>query len=87
MIAWQKRNDPSQEQAPPGSTEAAIRIVSKAILPKELMGDEAPSFKTMQALFKQSAAIHIVQPWKLLEEDHAFRGSRLRSGFGSTDDF
>ncbi len=36
---------------------------------KELAGEEAPSFKTMQALFKQSAAIHMVQPWKLLEED------------------
>jgi hypothetical protein len=64
MIAWQKRNDPSQEQAPPGSIEAAIRIASRAILPKGIDGRRSAFlFKTMQALFKQSAAIQIVQPW------------------------
>jgi hypothetical protein len=36
---------------------------------KELAGDEAPSFQTMQALYRQSAAIHAAQPWKILEED------------------
>jgi hypothetical protein len=36
---------------------------------KELSGDQAPSFQTMQALYKQSAAIHAAQPWTILEED------------------
>jgi hypothetical protein len=36
---------------------------------KELAGDEAPSFQTMQALYRESAAIYAAQPWTILEED------------------
>src|SRR5579864_7399271 len=36
---------------------------------KQLAGEEAPSFQTMQALFQQAAATHTVRPWDQLEED------------------
>lgn len=36
---------------------------------KDLPGEEAPSFETMQALFKHAGAIYTARPWNRLEED------------------
>jgi hypothetical protein len=34
------------------------------------LGDEAPSFQTMQSLFTRAAAVHARRPWREMEEDN-----------------
>jgi len=34
------------------------------------LGDEAPSFQTMQSLFTRAAAVHAKRPWSEMEEDN-----------------
>jgi hypothetical protein len=47
---------------------------------KDLAGEEAPSFETMQALFKHAGAIYTARPWNHLEEDELVMFKEPASG-------
>jgi hypothetical protein len=58
-----KKKQQRNRRQPPGTAPP------ERFFQKQLAGEEAPSFETMQALFQQAAATHMVRPWDQLEED------------------
>jgi hypothetical protein len=83
MIAWAKvKTTQAKSKHRRTQSKALAASPPERFFEKELVGDEAPSFQTMRALFSQSAAIHAARPWRILEEDQLVlfeEGSQLCS--------